>query len=508
MLPVFDMWLREKPEPISILYITPLRSLNRDLLARIEWWSENLKFSVMVRHGDTPQAERAKQAKRPPDMLITTPETLQAVLTGKLMRDNLRNIRYILIDEVHELVSNKRGLQLSVCLERLKILLREKPQILCMSATVGSPERIVKFFSLDERMCRVINVANRRKNRIIVESPRPKEYDRIIAQKIMVSPEIAARIRRIRDLIMQRKSVLTFTNTREFSEILTSRLRALEKDIPIEAHHSSLSKDVRISAETGLKENRIKSLICTSSLELGIDIGSIDLVIQYMSPRQVSKILQRIGRSGHSIDRTSDGIIISSDPDDCFESAVIAELAMKNCVEPTCVYNGALDILANQILGLSLDEYRIPAARAFRIIKRAYPYRNLTFEEFMETALLLQKLRLLWVDSKFEKEPVLKRRKNTFLHYYTNLSPIPDTKNYTVFDVVSDKPVGTLDAEFVALHGQVGTAFIVKGQAWKILDVGRDKVMVEPLPGIHAAIPAWEGELIPVPFEVAQNVGR
>ena len=508
MLPVFDMWVREKPEPVSILYITPLRSLNRDLLKRIEWWSERLGFSVGVRHGDTTQSERAKQARKPPDMLISTPETLQAMLTGSQMRKALKGVRYVAIDEVHELVPSKRGLQLTVGLERLREVTGKDFQILCMSATVGTPEEIVKFFSIDRKRHRIVNVSSLKSRKIRVESPRPGKEDSLSSDKLSVSMEVAARLRRIRDLIRERNSVLVFTNTREFSEILSSRLKSLDKGLWIETHHSSLSKEVRTDAEKDFREGRIKALVCTSSLELGIDIGSIDLVIQYMSPRQVSKLLQRIGRSGHSLERVSEGVIIASDPDDCFESAAIASLAEKGWTEPTKPYNGALDVLGHQILGLSLDEYRIPAKKAFSIVKRAHPYRNLSFEEFMEVGRILQKLGLIWTDSKFDKEPALRRRRRTFLHYYGNLSTIPDTKTYRVHDVVSDRPVGTLDAEFIALHGNPGTSFIVKGQAWRILDVRRDKVLVEPLSGIEAAIPAWEGELIPVPFEVAQEVGR
>jgi ATP-dependent Lhr-like helicase len=440
-------------------------------------------------------------------MLISTPETLQAMLTGSKMRVHLQNIRYLVIDEVHELAPSKRGLQLTVGLERLRELAGEV-QMLCMSATIGSPRDIVKFFSMDRRKFRVINVSNRKRIRIGIESPRPEEVDSLSANKLAASEEVTARVRRIRDIIREKESVLAFTNTREFSEILSSRLRALDRSLPIETHHSSLSSNVRISSEKGFRDRKIKALICTSSLELGIDIGSIEAVVQYMSPRQVSKLLQRVGRSGHSLEKVSEGVIISTDPDDSMECAAIASLSRKGWIEPTKPYNGAWDVLAGQILGLSLDYYKIPLEKAFDIVRRAYPYRNLKFEDFALTARLLQKLGLLWVDSKFETEPLLKRRGKTFLHYYQNLSTIPDTKTYTVFDVVSDRPVGSLDAEFIALHGQQGTSFIVKGQAWRILDVRTNRVLVEPLPGILGAIPAWEGELIPVPFEVSQEVGK
>jgi ATP-dependent Lhr-like helicase len=540
LLPIWDLWLRENPKPISILYITPLRSLNRDLMNRIMWWSSHLDLDASVRHGDTSQYERKLQVENPPDMIISTPETLQAMLTGKLMRNHLKNIRYIVLDEVHELVSNKRGLQLSVGLERLKELISQAnghiPQIIALSATVGTPEKVADFFNLnvpkpvpsqtirtanttsqpalrtatnpERSTCKILNTVKTKKTSLRVESPRSSGKDSQLVDIVKVGPEVISRLKRIQELIQSRRSVLTFTNTREFAEILSSRLKTLDKKLPLEIHHSSLSKDVRIAAEKGFKEESIKSLVCTSSLELGIDIGSIDLVLQYQSPRQVAKFMQRAGRSGHTLTRVSDGIIIAGDPGDCFESTVITDLALKGWVEPTQTYGKSWDVLALQILGLALEEYKIPAKRAYEIIKRANPFKSLKYEEFLETCLLLQKLRVLWVDTKFSPngEPLLKRRSKAFEHYYFNLSTIPDVKNYKIIDILSDKPVGTLDAEFIAMHGNPNTAFIVKGQAWRILDVRIDRVLVEPMPGIEAAIPAWEGELIPVPFEVAQGV--
>jgi ATP-dependent Lhr-like helicase len=529
LLPIWDLWLRENPKPISILYITPLRSLNRDLMNRIMWWSSHLDLDASVRHGDTTQYERKLQVENPPDMIISTPETLQAMLTGKLMRKNLQNIRYIVLDEVHELVSNKRGLQLSVGLERLKELISQTnshiPQIIALSATVGTPEKVAEFFNLNvpksvpshtirtastpgRPVCKILNTVKTKKTSLKVESPRPSGKDSQLVDIVKVSAEVISRLKRIQELIHSRRSVLTFTNTREFAEILSSRLKTLDKKLALETHHSSLSKDVRIAAEKGFKDESIKSLVCTSSLELGIDIGSIDLVLQYQSPRQVAKFMQRAGRSGHTLSRVSDGVIIAGDSGDCFESTIITNLALEGWIESTQTYGKSWDVLALQILGLALEEYKITAKRAYEIIKRANPFKDLKYEEFLETCILLQKLRLIWVDTKYSEtgEPLLKRRSKAFEQYYFNLSTIPDVKNYKIIDILSDKPVGTLDAEFIALHGNPNTAFIVKGQAWRILDVRRDKVLVEPMPGIEAAIPAWEGELIPVPYEVAQGV--
>jgi ATP-dependent Lhr-like helicase len=512
LFPVFDEFVKdrekERMKPISILYITPLKSLNRDLLKRILWWAGKLDFEVSVRHGDTSQYERSMQAANPADMFITTPETLQAILVGKRMREHLKNVKWIVVDEIHELVGNKRGIQLSVGLERLKEIIKEKDkiQMVGLSATIGSPGEVAKFLTAG-KPCEIVNTFEKGNIEVRVESPKPERQDSEISEKVFVGRETSARLRRIEELIRNNKSVLVFTNTREFSEVLSSRLRTMNRSLPIETHHSSLSKEVRIDAEERFKKEKLKSLVCTSSLELGIDIGSINLVLQYMSPRQVAKLLQRVGRSGHRVTEISNGIIMSTDSDDAFESGVIAKLGEGNRIEPTEIYHKSLDVLGHQIVGLSLEEYKIPLEKAYEIVKRAYPFRDLKKEEFRKVAELMQKLGYIWVGSKFDDYVPLRRRKSAWLYYYQNLSTIPDVKNYRIIDVVTNKPVGTLDAEFIALHGRPGTSFIVKGQAWRILDVREKSILAEPEENIRAAIPAWEGELIPVPFDVAQEVG-
>ena len=513
MLPIFDLWLRDKPQPFSILYITPLRSLNRDLLKRINWWSKELGFDVSVRHGDTTQYERKMQAENPPDMLILTPETLQASMTGKIMREHFKNVRYIVVDEVHELVSSKRGVQLSIGLERLKELIKsggnEEPRIMGISATIGSPQEVVNFLTSRqrERKLEIIDTSRAHRRDISVETPPVISGDPMLAKQLFVGPETAARVRRITELIKEKKSVLTFTNTREFAEILSSRIKTVDKNLSVETHHSSLSRDVRIASEKDFKEGKIKSLICTSSLELGIDIGLIDYMVQYQSPRQVAKFLQRLGRAGHSLDRVSSGVIISSDSDDCFESAVIAKHSLRGLIEPTRIYRKSLDVLAHQIIGITMDEYRVPMDRAYEIIRRAYPYENLTKDEFFDVCRVLERLRFVWIEET-GGEVIIKRRRAATQYYYTNLSTIPSMKNYQIFDVISNRPVGTLDAEFITLNGSPGTSFIVKGQGWRILEIRehRNRVYVEPIHGLQAAIPAWEGELIPVPWEIARGV--
>ncbi|MFQ6020808.1 MAG: DEAD/DEAH box helicase [Candidatus Aenigmatarchaeota archaeon] len=503
MLPLFNKLIEKEHKPISLLYITPLKALNRDMFDRLLWWCNKLGLDASVRHGDTTQRERKLQVEHPPHILITTPEQIQAMLTGKRLRKHLENIRYIVIDEIHELVDNKRGIQLTLGLERLKQIC-SNPQIIALSATIGSPEKAAKFI-FGSKKYKIIKAIKPKDIEIIVESPFPKKIDRKIAEKIFLGSNVAARLRKIQELIKEHRSALTFTNTREAAEVLSSRLRILDKEFPHEVHHSSLSKEVRIKAEKEFKSEKLKALIATSSLELGIDIGSIDLVLQYMSPRQVTKLVQRVGRSGHRIGRISKGIIISADGDDIFESAVISRKALMGELEPLIFHKNSLDVLAHQIIGLLMFNYKMKPEKIYEIIKSANPFSELSERDFWNVILFLKQLRLIWID---EKAKEIKRTRKVFDYYFSNLSVIPDSRSYSVIDTASNTAVGSLDEEFIASHGEIGSSFIVRGRPWRIISIDKNMVFVDSIDNIESAIPAWEGELIPVPFEVAQEVGK
>ena len=501
MLPILDEWIKKKPKPISILYITPLKSLNRDMLKRLLWWGNELDMDISVRHGDTSAYARKMQAEVPPDCLITTPETLQAILPAKKMKEHLKNVKFVIVDEVHELASSKRGTQLTIGLERLRELCGDF-QIISLSATIGSPEKVVNFIS-GGKLMETVKAVETKKIKIQVINPKPITSDISLAETVFTNRFTAARLRTVHDLIKNHISTLTFTNTRDFAEILTSRLKQAYPSFPVENHHSSLSKEVRIRAENDFKEQKLKSIVCTSSLELGIDIGSIDFIIQYMSPRQTSKAIQRVGRSGHELGRVSDGVIISTDIDDTFESAVIAKQGMSEHLEPMKMHENALDVLAHQIVGITRDKYRISLDEVYRIVKRAYPYRNLTKEQFMSVCRQLNNLRLIFLN----EDDTIKTSRNGLLYYFENLSTIPDTRSYFVINTIASEKIGSLDEEFVALHAQEGVTFIIKGEPWQIITIDGRRIFVELSGDVDAAIPGWEGDLMPVPFEVAQEVG-
>jgi ATP-dependent Lhr-like helicase len=494
---------------IKVLYITPLRALNRDMLDRLEWWCSSLDIKLAVRHGDTETRERVRQSRSPPEILITTPETLQAILSGWIMRQHLQQVRWVIIDEVHEMADSKRGSQLSLALERLRAMIGRDFQVIGLSATIGTPEKVARFLAGNNRSVEIVQVPVGRLMRIKVLFPEPEDIDVQLASKLYTHPEVAARLRVIRDYISKRKSVLLFTNTRAESEVLASRFRLWDLDYPVSIHHGSLSKVSRIAAEKGLKTGELKGLVCTSSLELGIDIGRIDLVIQYMSPRQATRLIQRVGRSGHSIGKTAEGVIFAMDSDDALEALTVARKALKEDLESVDIPNKPYDVLAHQIAGLLLKQRKLTFEEISDMFKNSYPYSDLTIDDVEKVLKYMHQRfpRLAWVS--FEDRVALKPRqaKALFEYYFDNLSMIPEEKQFLVVDDSSDSAVGVLDEAFMAEYGKPGTKFIIRGSPWLIMHVSEDKVHVKPVDDPSGAIPSWIGEEIPVPFEVAQEVG-
>ena len=512
VLPVLSIHVsnQEVPRGIRILYITPLRALNRDLLERLEWWCSRIDVKIAVRHGDTETKERGRQAKSPPDLLITTPETLQAILLGRLMKQHLRQVRWVIIDEVHELAEDKRGSQLSLALERLRMIAMRDFQIIGLSATIGSADKVAKFLVGNGREAEIVRVPIARKMKLEVLYPELAPADYALASRLYTHPEVSARLRIMRNFIQNHQSVLLFTNTRAIAEVLASRFKVWDVDFPVSIHHGSLAKPSRITAERGLKEGKLKGLVCTSSLELGIDVGRIDFVIQYMSPRQVTRLLQRVGRSGHSVGRAADGVIIAMDSDDTLEALVIARRAYEEALEPVSVPEKPFDVLTHQIVGLLIQQRRWYFNEILDLFSKAYPYRELTEDDLEDVLTYMHGRfpRLAWVS--FQDKVVLRPRriKDIYEYYFNKLSMIPDERQYLIIDDSTDTPVGVLDEAFVAEYGEPGTKFIVRGSPWKILGLRGDKIHVRPISDATGAIPSWIGEEIPVPLEVAQEVGH
>ena len=503
LLPLIDKMVQDQNrQGISLLYITPLRALNRDLLKRLQIWSVKLGFTVEVRHGDTPAADRRRMAGRPPDLLITTPETLQAILPGKRMRQHLRHVKAVVVDEVHELAGNRRGVQLTVGLERLKEVRPDGFQRIGLSATVGNPEEISRFLGGSEPV-RTVQIPLSKDTRYKIEYPTPGEEDQELARRLFTAPEAAARLALVSDLVDAHDSTLIFVNSRVNAEMLGSKFNMMDQNIMV--HHGSLPKEERVRAEEAFKARQVKGLVCTSTLELGIDIGSVDLVVQYMSPRQVNSLVQRVGRSGHSLTRTSQGVLVSVSTEDLLESIGVIELAKEGRLEPTIIHHRALDVLAHQIAGLLMDsEGSVPLGHVKQVLKRAFPYSELEEAELEKVVEFMRKMGHLKRD-----DQTLYRTSRTRMYYYENLSMIPDERRYQVVDLTNQQSVGILGEEFMLTMAHVGLNFIVKGRVWQMKQITDDgKVYVLPVNDPTAAIPGWDGQILPVPSELAVRVGE
>ncbi|MGC8962256.1 MAG: helicase-related protein, partial [Candidatus Bathyarchaeia archaeon] len=287
---------------------------------------------------------------------------------------------------------------------------------------------------------------------------------------------VAARMRVLKDLIEGHKTVLLFTNTRAVAEVLASRFKVWDVNFPVSIHHGSLTKPVRVTAEKGLREGALKGVVCTSSLELGIDVGAIDYVIQYMSPRQVTRFLQRIGRSSHRVGGVAEGAIVVMDCDDALEAMAIARRALIEELEEVDMPEKPLDVLTHQIVGLLFHQRRWNLMDMLHLIRKAYPFRDLSLEEFRRVLLYMHDRypRLAWVSLEDEVVSRPRRIKPLYEYYYERLSMIPDEKHYLVVDDESDMPLGLLDEAFVAEYGEPGTMFILKGSPWKMLRIRGD----------------------------------
>ncbi|MDD1686864.1 DEAD/DEAH box helicase [Methanoregula sp.] len=463
------------------LYITPLRSLNRDILSRMQWWCAELGLTVGVRHGDTPMGERRKQALSPPDLLITTPETFQALFMGKRLRQHLAHVKYVIVDEIHELAGSKRGAQLAVGLERLHVYAGEFQRI-GLSATVGNPEDIAGYLC-GARPCSIVQV------------PVAKQLELSVQY---VGDDFRHQTEVLKKHLKCEGSTLIFVNTRVTAEALG---HALFSHGDVEVHHGSLSREVRIDAEDRFKKGEIRTLICTSSMELGIDIGRVDHVIQFGSPREVARLVQRVGRAGHQLNTISRGTILATGFDDLLESLVIAKKARANEIERVTPPRHAADVLANQVAAIAVEYGEIERSKIREICERTslYPDCGTLLDDVCRQ---MEDHRLIRIDGSRIITTARARR-----YLAGNLSMIHDERKVPIFDIVSRRTVGTLDESFVVGWVHTGVVFITKGQLWRVLEIADGRLTVEPAKKAIGELPSWEGEQIPVPFPVAQEAG-
>jgi ATP-dependent Lhr-like helicase len=495
VIPIFSLVKNSKKiGKIKVLYITPLRALNRDVFRRITKYAQSNDLTIEIRHGDTTQRARRKITENPPDILITTPETLIILLTQIKMLNALSDLEWIIIDEVHELLGSERGSQLSLSLERLQLNSNYPLTKIGLSATVGNFEEASKFVVGTKRKCEIIRDSSVR------------DYDVEIKYVDGTISDVADKIiEYVIDLDLD-SPILLFTNTRGEAEFLASIMKE-KSSINIELHHGSLSKEVREDTEISLREGKRGIVVCTSSLELGLDIGSVELVIHYGSPRQVSKLVQRIGRSRHNRNESAKGLVITNNPDDEFEAQAILDRIKEGSIEPQRIHDGSLDVLAHHLVGMTMQLGEISVNTAFETIIQAYSFRNLTLEDLVNVLDLLDSNYLIFFD---RIKMSFRKKGGAFKYYFENLSTIPDILKFKVFDSVGKKIIGSLDQRFVGDFGDSGNIFVLKGSQWRILNVDEKSfsVNVEPFRGGGITVPYWEGESIPIDYKTAKKVGN
>jgi ATP-dependent helicase Lhr and Lhr-like helicase len=496
VLPVFTMLAHEKGSAgrIRAIYITPLRALNNDVMRRVIRYAQSEGLRIEIRHGDTTTLERKKIVENPPDVLITTPESLAVVLTSDKMLAALKGLQWVIVDEVHELVSNERGAHLSISLERLQAASSQHVARIGLSATVGNLKQAAQFVS-----------GAGRKRAVLVDSAR-RGYD-IDVRFVKGSLNNVAHF--VTEYVKSNKvegSILLFTNTRDEAEYLGTILMN-QSEIKVDVHHGSLSKEMREETEHTLRSGSAGIVVCTSSLELGLDIGSVDLVIHYGSPRQVSKLMQRIGRSRHNRRSFAKGLVVTNNPDDEIEALAIIRRMKKGSIEEQKMHEGALDVMAHHLVGLAMQTGDpVKMDDAYNLVTRAHPFRNVSLFDVESCLDILASHNVI----KYDRENRTYVRKiKAYKYYFENLSMIPHVLKFEVIDSISKRRIGTLDQQFVGDYGEKGNVFVLKGSQWRILSVdeGRMVVNVEPLRGAAINIPYWVGEMIPVDIKTAEEVG-
>ncbi|MCA1812185.1 MAG: DEAD/DEAH box helicase, partial [Halobacteriales archaeon] len=516
------------------LYVTPLRALNRDLMGRLTSWAAGLDVAIGVRHGDTSTSERARQARSPPDLLITTPETLQLLLYGDTLRRHLATVRFVVVDEVHDLAQSERGAQMLVALERVEEVvgqpksLRDTParerdgpgkpharagggfQRIGLSATVADPATVARWLAGKGRDVVPVVVEARKEIRLTVVEPEQRPEDQQLASELSLPPAVVAQVREVHRIVQEHQRVLVFHNTRDGAELLASRSAMLDPEGAeplLGLHHGSLSAEHRADVEERFKAGKLRGLVATSSLELGIDVGAIDHVVQVGSPRSVARLVQRLGRSGHRVGGVSMGTLVAAGEEDAMECAAVARRAAEGRLEPLLIREAPLVVLANQLVALA-NEYREAQKEWCRaVIGRAGPFMDLDDALFDAAWSCLQDVKTLFPAEGRGGADRIARSGRARRHFLGHISLIPDERTYRVVDESSKRAVGTVDDAFVAASMAPGALIVMAGRSWRVLEIEVEAARVRVVPVKELGpVPQWTGSQLPVSLEVAQEV--
>ncbi len=514
---------RKLEDRVYVVYVSPLRALNNDIARNLEEPLREIyelaerkgielqQIRIAVRTGDTAASERQRQMRRPPHILITTPETLAIVLCSPKFSKALTRVRYLIVDEIHAMAENKRGVHLTLSMERLQRLQEGKMVRIGLSATIAPLDEVARFLVGYEygveRDCVVADVTFEKRMDIKVVSPL---HDFFAAS----AEEISERLYDLlAEYVKNSRTTLIFTNTRSATERVVYHLKKRLKDLPIKAHHSSLSKEVRLEVERELKEGKLKCVVSSTSLELGIDIGYIDLVILLGSPKSINRALQRIGRSGHRLHEVSVGRIVVVDQDDLVECTVLAEEARRRRLDRIRIPKKCLDVLCQHIVGMAIEK-KWTVDEALSLIRNAYPYRDLTRDEFISVLRYLsgnyselerkKVYAKIWFD---EAEGVFGRRgKMARPIYYLNVGTIPDEVAINVI-TKDGKLVGKVEEEF-AERLVAGDIFVLAGRTFRFLKSKGMNIIVEEVEGEKPTVPSWFSEQLPLSYDLALRIQR
>jgi ATP-dependent helicase Lhr and Lhr-like helicase len=503
---------------VQVLYISPLKALNNDIHKNLEVPLRGIEakaqamgldlplLTTAVRTGDTSQRDRQRMLKHPPHVLITTPESLYLMLTSKA-REILRTVRYVIVDEIHAICSTKRGVHLSLSLERLEALVSKSPVRIGLSATQRPLEEIARYLGGVGRAVTIIDTGTRKQLDLLVEVPLADM--RALPEGSMWGAIYA----RLLELIQQHKSTLVFVNYRGLAERLADRLNGLAGREIARVHHGSMSREARERVEQELKEGSLPCLVATSSLELGIDVGAIDLVVQVESPKSVARGLQRVGRAGHIIGAASKGRLVPKFRGDLLETACIVREMMRGQVEETRIPTGALDVLAQQVTAMcAVDDWQV--GDLLELVRRSYCYRDLTERQLNAVLEMLsgrfpsEEFRDLRPRITWDREAKSIRTREGAKHLAIRSGgTIPDRGYYGVYIRGTNIKLGEMDEEFV-YESRVGEAFLLGTATWKIDSIDHDRIMVTEAFGALPKLPFCKGDGLGRPYELGLKLGQ
>jgi ATP-dependent Lhr-like helicase len=508
------------PNETQVVYVSPLKALSNDIqknlaepLAEIARTAKELglpeiDIRTLVRTGDTPQTERQAMLKHPPHILVTTPESLYLMLTAARSRAMLESVRTVIVDEIHAVARDKRGSHLSLTLERLAALSQHRLQRIGLSATQKPIDEIARFLlgTGGNAACEIVDSGHYRQLDLEIAIP-GSPLEAVMAAEVW--EEIHERLEQ---LIRQHRTTLVFVNTRRLAERLTASLAERLGPDQVASHHGSLSRELRLDAEERLKQGRLKALVATASLELGIDVGAVDLVCQIGSTRSIATLLQRVGRSGHMLGAVPRGRIFPLSRDELIECAALVRAAREGRLDRLIIPEKPLDILAQQIVAAAASQ-DWPEDELFHLCRRAYPYRDLARQEFDEVVRMLA-----------EGFTTRRGRRSAFLHYdgvhakvrgrrgarlaaLTSGGAIPDLADYRVVLEPSETVIGSVNEDF-AVESMPGDIFQLGNASWRITRIGRGEVRVADAQGQPPTIPFWLGEAPGRTAELSEEVSR